>query len=273
MRSCAKCHGLCSHYRNTKRLALPVPHTLPHAYRTKSRIRIQDQEPRPKRKRTQTTHYTPPHTTPVPSVRRNPAEEATKLHARTTQAPPRALPFSTEHCRRLLEGVKSAKCAAILTSIESMAGYVKCMQLYKYEDDTLVDSTILPLYEAANINKIEQHQFVQLCEESSRRIANSKEPRSYRQIEKLDGTVDGALVREAMLDEVKWMVNHGKVIPRDKSVMSCIKEIDGQWVVKFKKTLDGLLERVRARWVLRGDKQRPYLDYNPHSIAILTRSY
>ena len=43
-------------------------------------------------------------------------------------------------------------------------------------------------------------------------------------------------------------------------------EIDGKWVVKYKKTLNGLLDRVRARWVLRGDKQRPYVDFDPKTI-------
>ena len=51
-----------------------------------------------------------------------------------------------------------------------------------------------------------------------------------------------------------------------KSTVPNLYEIDGQWVIKFKKTLEGLLERVRSRWVLRGDKQRPYLDYDPNKI-------
>ena len=71
-----------------------------------------------------------------------------------------------------------------------------------------------------------------------------------------------------MLDKVVWMVNHGKVIPGDRSTIQFLKEIDGQWVVKFKKTIDGLLDKVRARWVLRGDKQRPHVDYDPKTISL-----
>jgi hypothetical protein len=110
-------------------------------------------------------------------------------------------------------------------------------------------------------------QFIQLCEETSRKIASSREPTSYKHIAQLDGTVAGALVREAMLDEVVWIINHGKVVPRDKNTITYLKEIDGQWVVKFKKTSDGLLDRVRARWVLRGDRQRPHVDYDPKTIS------
>ena len=70
-----------------------------------------------------------------------------------------------------------------------------------------------------------------------------------------------------MLEEVKWMIEKGKVVPEHKNNMpENAKEMDGKWVVKYKKTLEGLLERVRARWVLRGDKQRPYRDYNPENV-------
>ena len=62
------------------------------------------------------------------------------------------------------------------------------------------------------------------------------------------------------------MVKQGKVKPTDKRTVPNLHEIDGKWVIKYKKTLDSLLDRVRARWTLRGDKQRPYFDYLPHEI-------
>ena len=63
------------------------------------------------------------------------------------------------------------------------------------------------------------------------------------------------------------MIEKGKVVPENKHNMPVgAKEMDGKWVIKYKKTLSGLLERVRARWVLRGDKQRPYRDYNPDNV-------
>ena len=122
------------------------------------------------------------------------------------------------------------------------------------------------LYNAAECETCEQFQLIQLCERTSKRIANSKEPTTVKQIDALGYTVEGKLVRSAMLEEVLWMVNNGKVVPKRKSTVPNLFEIDGKWVVKYKKTLNGLLDRVRARWVLRGDKQRPYVDFDPKTI-------
>ena len=41
-----------------------------------------------------------------------------------------------------------------------------------------------------------------------------------------------------MLDEVMSLIENGKVVPRHKSTVPNIYEIDGQWVIKFKKTLE-----------------------------------
>ena len=78
--------------------------------------------------------------------------------------------------------------------------------------------------------------------------------------------MEGKRVRSAMLEEVLCMVNNGKVAPKRKSAIPDLFEIDGKWVEKYKKTLNGLLERVRARWILRGDKQRPHIDFDPKTI-------
>ena len=109
--------------------------------------------------------------------------------------------------------------------------------------------------------------FIQLCESTQKRIVQSKEPVSWKEIEELLGTIEGKLIQDAMLEEVKWMIEKGKVVPENKHNMPVgAKEMDGKWVIKYKKTLSGLLDRVRARWVLRGDKQRPYRDYNPDNV-------
>ena len=55
-------------------------------------------------------------------------------------------------------------------------------------------------------------------------------------------------------------------MPVDGRTVSNLHELDGKWVVKYKKKLDGLLERVRVRWVLRGDRQIPWRDYDPKRI-------
>ncbi|HIB77909.1 MAG TPA: hypothetical protein EYO58_09925 [Flavobacteriales bacterium] len=39
-----------------------------------------------------------------------------------------------------------------------------------------------------------------------------------------------------------------------------------KWVIKYKKRLDGLLDRIRGRWTLRGDRQVAGRDYDPTTI-------
>ena len=211
---------------------------------------------------------TKPRKTPAPTA--NPA--ATGLSPATTTLDPtgaqdhaRRSLFTPAEANTLLRGVPTKVQLGLLDIMDSMAEYMREVEVLQ---DT--DFTMLHLYaELENLPTASQTecQFIQLCEETSRRIVQSKEPTSFKQIQRLDGTIEGKLVREAMLDEVVWMVNHGKVIPRDRSTIQFLKEIDGQWVVKFKKTIDGLLDKVRARWVLRGDKQRPHVDYDPKTIS------
>jgi hypothetical protein len=154
---------------------------------------------------------------------------------------------------------------AMLSAIELTYSFHNIVEQYQVLDESLTGDSLL-LYAAASAEDSTQYQFIKLCEDTSRRIANTKEPTTDAQVRALDGTVEGKLIREAMLDEVMSLIENGKVVPRHKSTVPNLYEIDGQWVIKFKKTLEGLLERVRSRWVLRGDKQRPYLDYDPNKI-------
>lgn len=137
--------------------------------------------------------------------------------------------------------------------------YSACWDVCETDDSDSVEGT------STTLERSDQHiTLVQLCEATARRIVQSQAPKTYRQICKLDGTVEGKLVRDAMLEECMWMIEKRKVIPRDKRDIKCLREMDGKWVVKYKETLSGLLDRVRARWVLRGDRQKPHVDYNPH---------
>ena len=57
-----------------------------------------------------------------------------------------------------------------------------------------------------------QLAFLNLCEATSKRIANTQEPTTIKQIEKLAGTVEGTLVREAMLDEIMGYIRPVSVL-------------------------------------------------------------
>ena len=108
---------------------------------------------------------------------------------------------------------------------------------------------------------------LRLDEATSRALASTAPPTTQRQIDALAGTTEGHLVREAQVDEVMSMIREGRVIPRDLRTLSHrINQIDGKWVIKYKKQLDGLLERVRARWTLRGDRQIPHRDFDPDRV-------
>jgi hypothetical protein len=169
--------------------------------------------------------------------------------------------------RRLLSELPTHKLQFILEVVDAMVEYHEISACVMRECDAAPASSSLPLFEEAGFETELEYSFVKLCEETSRRIANSKSPRGYKSICKLDGTVEGRLIREAMLEEVLWMIEKGKVVPRDKRTLEeVVREIDGQWVIVFKKNIEGLLDRVRARWVLRGDTQVPYVDYDPHSV-------
>jgi len=71
-----------------------------------------------------------------------------------------------------------------------------------------------------------------------------------------------------MVEEMRWLIEKGKVVTRNKRQAGAghFREIPRKWVVKYRKSLEGLLQRVRARWILRGDLQRAHLDYDQHNI-------
>jgi histone deacetylase 1/2 len=58
---------------------------------------------------------------------------------------------------------------------------------------------------------------------------------------------------DALLRNKTW-----RLVPRPPGV----RVISGKWVLKNKLRPDGTLERRKARWVLRGDVQRPGVDFD-----------
>ena len=176
--------------------------------------------------------------------------------------------------KQMLEGlVPRNRSRSVIELVLAFADLTySCLELSTWNPESH-DATIWPVYDEQIIESDKHLVFLQLCEATARRIARTKEPKTYRQINKLTG-VEGQLVRDAMLEELMWMISKGKVIPRDKSSMPRLHELEGKWVVKYKKKLDGLLDRVRARYVLRGDLQQAHVDYDPNSIhsPVATRS-
>ena len=153
----------------------------------------------------------------------------------------------------------------LLSIVDVSCQYMSLVDEYQVLDDSLTNDT-LSLLSSECVHDRHHLALIQLCERTSRAIASKIEPKTFRQIDKLEG-VEEHLVREAMLEEVKWMIEHNKCVPRDRRTLpNDINEIDGKWVIKYKKTLDNMLERVRARWVLRGDTQIPDVDFNPRDI-------
>jgi len=110
---------------------------------------------------------------------------------------PRSLQFTPEEARSLLKGVTPVVQSGLLSIMEGMAEY-----MLETEDTDFTMHHLYAAMEDLDTHSPEECQFIQLCEESSRKIANSSPPTSYKQIERLDGTLEGSLVREAMLDEV-----------------------------------------------------------------------
>ena len=108
---------------------------------------------------------------------------------------------------------------------------------------------------------------LRLDDATSRKLASMTPPTTQGEINALQGTTAGHLVREAQVDEVMSMIREGRVVPRDlRTLPQRVNQIDGKWVIKYKKQLDGLLERVRARWTLRGDRQIPHRDFDPDRV-------
>jgi histone deacetylase 1/2 len=66
--------------------------------------------------------------------------------------------------------------------------------------------------------------------------------------------------RRAMQDEYNALLRNDTwcLVPRPQGA----RVISGKWILKNKLHPDGLLERRKARWVLRGDTQRPGVDFD-----------
>ena len=218
---------------------------------------------------TTTTDTTPPPTAPNLTPRTQQARS--RLHGNSTNTPQGAVqtviePPERVRARNLLKGiVPMDKLVAVCEAIDLTVQYMDiCNEMSQMHDSN--NEPTMHLYAACSDLTSASHLFlIHLCEQTSRRIANSKEPTTLKQIQRLitGKTVEGALIKEAMLEEVMWMITNNKVKPKNKDDIDELYEIDGKWVIKYKKTLEGLLERVRARWVLRGDKQRKYKDFDP----------
>ena len=202
----------------------------------------------------------------TPSTQTPPARDPVSRTTTSTTTPQMsgcAEPPERLRARRLLQGiVPTSKMLQIMEAIDLTSQYVEACIANSTDPHTTSHSTSMPHTAADHTSYL---TLIHLCEATSRKIASTPEPKTQRQIDQLvvSKTLEGTLVRDAMLEEVMWMISNGKVTVKDKRNIKNLYEIDGKWVVKYKKTLEGLLDRVRARWVLRGDKQRPYKDYDP----------
>ena len=208
------------------------------------------------------------HPSPTPNVSQ--AHTTPPLRRSKRSRPSLSPPLESSHSRArtttpLMHGIKHDTMRNLLSIVDVTCQYMSLVEEYQALDDTLTDDA-LKLISAASVQDSHHYSLIQLCEKTSRALARKTEPKTFRGIEKLEG-VEEHLVREAMLEEVKWMIDHNKCLPRDRRTLpQDINEIDGKWVIKYKKTLDNMLERVRARWVLRGDTQIPHVDFNPRDI-------
>ena len=216
------------------------------------------------------TNKSPP--TPHPTLRRS-ARLASTCTAADTPPTKRRAPShsispsgtSSSSSTPFSRALEPARAKQLLDITNLTCQYSSLVDSLQVLDDTVSHDTLTYL-NSHFVTDPTQHMLVQLCEQTSRRIASTAEPKTQRAISKLEG-VEKHLVEEAMHDEVKWMLEQGKVQPVDRrNLAKHINEIDGKWVVKYKKTLQGLLERVRARWVLRGDMQVPHVDFDPDTI-------
>ena len=130
------------------------------------------------------------------------------------------------------------------------------------------DMSYFALETAAVADNFETFQLLQLCENTRRRIAARGAPKAPREWKDRlsEEDIEAKLLRDAMLEEVMWLINQGKVKPVRKSNVPNLYEIDGKWVGKYKKDVNNLLTRIRARWVLRGDTQRAHVEFDPERL-------
>ena len=193
----------------------------------------------------------------------SPAEVGARAHAQVEA-------LDAVQRRSLLGGVPTQAKLACMAAVDVTVNFFDLLDRYVLEgSDDISHDTLMHFAEIESEEQEEDHLvLLQLSEEVSRKIASKSEPKTRREIAQVlaQRDVEAKLLREAMLDEVTWMVANNKAQPKSKFTVERLHEIDGKWVIKYKKTLNGLLERVRARWVLRGDKQRAYKDFDPHKL-------
>ena len=194
---------------------------------------------------------------------------------------PSMTPMTRSEAVNLLEGVPYKSMSCMIEAVKLTYEYNDSVKTMCMEDEVLdrnkeLSEIFCAFYTSTSdslseeVNLIEDPSnfgLLQLCEATSKRIASSVAPTSNKKVRDLEGSIEHKLIVEAMTDEIMWLINEGKVIPHHKNNIKNLYEIDGKWVHKYKKTLDGLLDRVRSRWVLRGDKQRPYKDYDPRETS------
>ena len=105
-------------------------------------------------------------------------------------------------------------------------------------NDCNCDVTSMMMHDADRT--YEEFCMLQLCEQTRKEIAQRVEPSTKSEIAQrlAQKDTEAALISDAMLDEVMYMVQQGKVKPADKRTVPNLHEIDGKWVIKYKKTLD-----------------------------------
>ena len=88
---------------------------------------------------------------------------------------------------------------------------------------------------------------LQLSEEQRREVAQSKDPTSWADaFSKTRTPLEHRLNREATDEEVDYLIENELVRPVDSRTIEHLVQMDTKWVFKYKKTLDGLLDGVRA---------------------------
>ena len=198
----------------------------------------------------------------TPSPRLPVAPHITPDAATATRAAP-----TTPTTPTLFERVRAQPNASfILEAVEHTAQFSEFLSSIDFTDAD--DLSYYALETAAVAENYEMWSLLQLAESTRRRIAARQEPKTRKEWkERLSqGDIESKLLREAILDELMWLVDQGKIKPTRKSNVKNLYEIGGKWVAKYKKDINSLLTRIRARWVLRGDTQRPNIDFDPDKL-------